>query len=97
MAKSRVGQRFGLERGRAIFDAELERLYKQARTSLYRYVINAHPLVALTAPLIYTLIVPLVLLDVCVTLYQASVFPPTVWQRCGAPITWCSTATICLI
>ena len=75
MAKSRAGLRFGLERGRAVFDAELERLHKQARTSLYRYVINAHPLVALTAPLIYTLIVPLVLLDVCVTLYQAICFP----------------------
>jgi hypothetical protein len=67
MAKSGVGLRFGLERGRAIFDAELVRLHKQARTSLYRYVIHAHPLVVLTAPLIYTLIVPLVLLDVCVT------------------------------
>ena len=75
MAKSRVGLRFGLERGRAIFDAELVRLHKRARTSLYRYVINAHPLVVLTAPLIYTLIVPLVLLDVCVTLYQAICFP----------------------
>jgi len=75
MAKSGVGLRFGLECGRAIFDAELVRLHKQARTSLYRYVINAHPLVVLTAPLIYTLIVPLVLLDVCVTLYQAICFP----------------------
>jgi hypothetical protein len=75
MAKNRVGLRFGLERGRAVFEAELERLHKQARTSLYRYVINAHPLVVLTAPLIYTLIVPLVLLDVCVTLYQAICFP----------------------
>jgi hypothetical protein len=45
MAKSRAGLRFGLERGRAVFDAELERLHKQARTSLYRYVITAHPLV----------------------------------------------------
>ena len=51
MAKSRVDLRFGLERGRAIFDA----LHKQARTSLCRHVINAQPLVVLTAPLIYTL------------------------------------------
>jgi hypothetical protein len=37
--------------------------------------VNAHPLVVLTAPVIYSLIVPLVLLDLFVTIYQAICFP----------------------
>ena len=94
MAKSRVGLRFGLERGRDS-DAELARLRKQARTSLYRYVINAHPLVVLTAPLIYALIVPLVLLDVCVRLYQAICFPA--YGLAKVLRADYSTATICPI
>lgn len=40
-----------------------------------KYVLNAHPLVIVTAPVIYALIVPLVLLDLFVTIYQAVCFP----------------------
>jgi len=75
LAKDRIGLRFGLERGKAMFEEELLRLHKEARTTLYRYVINAHPLVVLTAPFIYALIIPLVLIDLCVTTYQAVCFP----------------------
>jgi hypothetical protein len=38
-------------------------------------VLNARPLVILTAPIIYSLIIPFVLLDVFVTIYQAACFP----------------------
>jgi hypothetical protein len=75
LAQSRVGLRFGLERGKALFEEELVRLHKQTRTSLYRYVVDAHPLVVLTGPFIYALIIPLVLMDVCVCIYQTLCFP----------------------
>jgi hypothetical protein len=45
------------------------------KTHLVRYVLGARPLIALTAPIIYSLIFPLLLLDLFITAYQAVCFP----------------------
>jgi hypothetical protein len=75
IAERRAGLRFGLEQGRAQFEAEILRRHRELRTRLTTYVRQARPLVVLTAPFIYALIVPLVLLDLFVTVYQAVCFP----------------------
>ena len=75
LAKTRADLRVGLEKGRAVFEEELLRRHRELRTRLSAYVLNAHLLTILTAPVIYALIVPLVLLDVFVTVYQAVCFP----------------------
>ncbi len=75
LAKRRAGLRFGLERGKVVFEEEIRQLHGQAQTSLLRYLRNARPLVLLSAPLIYSLIMPLLLLHACVALYQAICFP----------------------
>jgi hypothetical protein len=75
-AKRRAGLRYGLECGRIRFEEEIRRRHKELKTGLLRYIANARPSVVLTAPVIYGLIVPLVLLDLCVMLYQAVCFPP---------------------
>jgi hypothetical protein len=75
LAKRRAGLRYGLERGKTIFEEEVRQLHAQARTSLRRYVFNARPLVVLSAPFIYALILPLLLLHACVAIYQAICFP----------------------
>jgi hypothetical protein len=75
LAKRRAELRVGLERGRAFFEEEILRRHRELRTRLSRYILNANPLVILTAPVIYAVIVPLVLLDLFVTLYQAVCFP----------------------
>ena len=75
IAKRGAELRYGLEQGRVVFEAEVRRRHKELKTQLWRYVLRARPLVALTAPLIYVLIVPLVILDVSVNLYQAICFP----------------------
>jgi hypothetical protein len=75
LAKRRAELRVGLEKGRAFFEEEILRRHRELRTRLSRYILNANPLVILTAPVIYALIVPLVLLDVFVTLYQAVCVP----------------------
>lgn len=74
-AKRHAELRVGFERGKVAFEAEVRRRHAELRTSLGRYIINAHPLVALTAPLIYGLIVPFALLDLTVSIYQAICFP----------------------
>ncbi len=75
LAKRRAELRVGLEKGRVAFEEEVARRHRELRTRLLSYVWNANPLVILTAPLIYALIVPLVLLDFCVGIYQAVCFP----------------------
>lgn len=75
MARRRAELRIGLEHGRIAFEQELLRRHREMKTALSVYVLNARPLVVLTAPVIYAMIVPLVLLDLFVTIYQAVCFP----------------------
>lgn len=75
LAKRRADLRYGLEYGRAVFEAEVLRRHRELRTSLGRYLLKARFLVVITAPVIYALIIPLVLLDVFVTIYHAVCFP----------------------
>ena len=65
---------FRLENGRAIFDAEVARRQAELRTSLRSYLGGASPLVVITAPFIYSMIVPLLLLDAALTVYQTICF-----------------------
>jgi hypothetical protein len=75
LAQRRAELRVGLEKGKAFFEEEILRRHRELRTRLSTYVLNARLLVILTAPVIYALIVPLVLLDLFVTIYQAVGFP----------------------
>jgi hypothetical protein len=75
LAQRRAELRVGLEKGRAYFEQEVLRRHRELRTRLSRYLLNASPWVVLSAPVIYALFVPLVLLDLCVMLYQAICFP----------------------
>jgi len=75
LARRRAQLNFGIERGRVIFDEEVLRRHREMKTSLWRYISNARPLVVITAPFIYAVIIPLVLLDLFVTVYQTVCFP----------------------
>ncbi len=71
----RAAFRYRVERGRVIFDADMRRRHRDLRESWLSFLSRTRPLVVLTAPVIYALIVPLVLLDLFVTIYQAVCFP----------------------
>lgn len=58
-----------------MFEEEILRRHRELKTHLLAYCLGARPLVILTAPVIYAVIVPLVLLDLFVILYQAVCFP----------------------
>lgn len=75
LAKRREELRFHFEKRRIVFEQEVARLHKELKTRLPRYIIEANPLTVLTAPVIYSLIVPIALLDLCVMVYQAICFP----------------------
>jgi hypothetical protein len=75
LAKRQANLRFGLEKGEALFEEEVLRRHRELKIRLSTYVLKAPPLVILTAPFIYALIVPFVLLDLFVTVYQFICFP----------------------
>lgn len=57
------------------FQKETLRWQKRFRVALVRYLFNARLLVWVTAPVIYSLILPFMLLDLWVWLYQLICFP----------------------
>jgi hypothetical protein len=75
LAKRRAELRIGLEHGRVAFEAELLRRHRELRQKLLPYLFGADPLVVLTAPVIYAGIIPFLLLDLFVSLFQAVCFP----------------------
>ncbi|MBI3701267.1 MAG: hypothetical protein HY242_12585 [Afipia sp.] len=66
---------YRLEGGRARFEEEMLRAHRALRIGVAKYVVNASPLVILTAPVIYSMIVPFALLDLFLTVYQLICFP----------------------
>lgn len=75
MAKRRAGLSYGMERGKILFEEEILRRHRALKVGVVRYIAHAQPLVVLSAPFIYMMIVPLFLLDIFITIYQAICFP----------------------
>lgn len=71
----RAAFRYRVERGRVVFDADIRRRHRALRESWLSFLSRTRPMVVITAPVIYAMIVPLVLLDLFVTLYQTVCFP----------------------
>ena len=62
-------------RARVWFDRELREAHRRLRQSVPAYVVHGNVFSLLTAPVIYSLLLPLVMLDFWVTFYQAVCFP----------------------
>lgn len=70
-------QKFGyrIDRARVVFERDVRLRHLEFKQKLTSYVATARPMVVLTAPIIYSLILPFVLLDAFASLYQAICFP----------------------
>lgn len=75
LAKRRDELRVGLEHGRVAFEEEVLRRHRQLRQKILPFLFGANPLVVLTAPVIYAGIVPFLVLDFFVSIYQIVCFP----------------------
>ncbi|MDB5617927.1 hypothetical protein [Tardiphaga sp.] len=75
LARRREELRFHFEKRKIVFEHDIEALQRAIRIKASKYLFNAHPLIVLTAPVIYSLIVPFVLVDLMVMAYQAICFP----------------------
>ncbi len=75
LAEKRKTLHYRLERSRVVFEADVAARHRAARMRLTRFLARTRLLVVLTAPFIYILIIPFVIVDFFVTLYQAVCFP----------------------
>ena len=66
---------YELRNGKVWFSEEIKKEQRKLKTSLARYVLHSRLLAILTAPFIYAVIIPFVLLDLFVSMYQFVCFP----------------------
>jgi hypothetical protein len=75
LARQQEELRFRFENRRIVFEDEVLQIHRAIRTRILHYLSQANPLVMLTAPVIYSLLIPIALLDIFVIVYQATCFP----------------------
>ena len=66
---------FQIRGKRVVFERTVAHAHRAMRTGLLRWLVAFRPQNLLTGPVIYAMIVPLLLADLCVSLYQWSCFP----------------------
>lgn len=66
---------FQIKGKRVEFEQSVKQAHQRLQTGVFRWILTIRPLNLLTMPLIYSMIVPLLMLDLCVSFYQASCFP----------------------
>ena len=75
LAKRREELRFRIENRRIVFEEEVLRVQRAIKVRASRYLLDANPLMILSAPVIYSLLIPIALADLWVMAYQAICFP----------------------
>lgn len=75
LAHRRIELNFAVHQGKVRFEQVMIARHRAMKVGLTRYLLGSRPLMILTAPLIYSLILPFALLDAFVTVYQAACFP----------------------
>jgi hypothetical protein len=74
MQEHQVNLNFNIKGKRVEFEASVRQAHSQLKVGLIKWLGN-RPLNLITAPVIYGMIIPMLLLDICITLYQATCFP----------------------
>jgi hypothetical protein len=66
---------YQLDGKRVKFEGAIRKAHREVRRGILHWIVTDRPQNHLTGPIIYAMIVPLVLLDLCVTFYQMICFP----------------------
>lgn len=74
MNSARANWRYRVEAGRVRFEREVHAAHTRLKQSIPRFIREGSVLNLLTAPVIYSLIVPIALLDLWISIYQAICF-----------------------
>jgi len=74
LARRRIELNYVVHKGKVHFEQIVIARHRAAKMGLFKFVLGSRPLMLITAPLIYSLILPFGLLDAFVSLYQAVCF-----------------------
>ena len=66
---------FEIKGKRVVFEQSINAAHYRLKRGILRWIVTDRPQNFLTGPIIYGMAVPLLLLDLCVTFYQAACFP----------------------
>lgn len=66
---------FQIKGKRVEFEATVRQAQLQFKTNFFRWLVTYRPQNLITGPIIYSMIVPMLVLDLCVSFYQATCFP----------------------
>ena len=66
---------FEIRGKRVEFEHSVRQAHRRLKTGVFRWLVSNRPQNLITGPIIYSMIIPLLMLDLCVTLYQALCFP----------------------
>ncbi len=66
---------FQIKGKRVEFERTVKEAHVKLKTGVMRWLVTNRPLNLITGPIIYAMIVPLLMLDLCVSFYQWSCFP----------------------
>ncbi len=72
--RARANWRYRIEAGRVRFENEVRLVHRRLKQSVLRFLRESSLLNLLTAPLIYSMIIPIAVLDLWISLYQAVCF-----------------------
>ena len=67
--------RYQIEGKRVIFEHAIRETHQRVKVGVFKWFKTVRPQNFLTAPIIYGMIVPIALFDLCITIYQATCFP----------------------
>lgn len=67
--------RYTIEQRRVIFEHDVAAYHRRLRQNVWQFIRNIHLPILLVSPFIYALIIPLLMLDIFVTVYQTICFP----------------------
>ena len=74
-SKRRAELNVRLEKGKVVFESEIRQRHREMRVGFWEFISRTRPNILVVAPVTYSLIVPLILLDAFVSIYQAVCFP----------------------
>jgi hypothetical protein len=73
--QTREHWRYRIDAGRVRFEQDVRAAHQRLKQSIPAYLRESNPLHLLVAPVIYSLIVPIAILDMWISLYQVICFP----------------------
>ena len=72
--RARTTWRYQIDKGRVRFEHDVRLAHRRLKQTIPRFLRESRPINLLTAPVIYSMIVPIALLDVWISVYQSICF-----------------------